>query len=79
MTNNTANSALPPEWSDAPAGWNWLAQDADGKWYWYKTEPILGVDGGIWRSNSRNQQFACQGKPNPDWLESMQIRPGTQG
>lgn len=64
-----------PDWSLAPEGWNWAAQDADGKWYWYRTEPVLGVGGGIWRSNSRNQQFALQGDPNPDWLETLQQRP----
>lgn len=69
------NSA--PDWSNAPDGFNWLAQDADGKWYWYKTEPILGVGGGIWKSNSRNQQFAAEGESNNDWLDTMQVRPGT--
>ena len=71
--NSFAHKA--PDWADAPEGFNWLAQDADGKWYWYKTEPILGVGGGIWKSNSRNQQFAADGDPNDDWLDTMQVRP----
>lgn len=66
---------IAPDWNKAPEGFNWLAQDADGKWYWYKTEPVLGVGGGIWRSNSRNQQFAAEGQANLDWFESMQTRP----
>lgn len=72
---NQPSDTEPPSWQNAPDGFNWLAQDADGKWYWYKTEPVLGIGGGIWRSNSRNQQFAATGTPNPDWFESMQTRP----
>lgn len=66
-----------PDWSRAPEGWNWAAQDADGRWFWYRTEPTLGIGGGIWRSNSRNQQLAGQAAPNPDWLETLQTRPPT--
>ena len=24
---------LAPDWSLAPEGWDWSAQDADGRWY----------------------------------------------
>lgn len=64
-----------PRWAEAPAGWNWLAQDADGRWYWYAVEPQLGMAGGIWRSPRRAQQFAAQGQPNPLWYESCTTRP----
>lgn len=66
-----------PDWADAPAHWNWLAQDADGKWFWYRTEPQLGWAGGVWRSNSRDQQPAGQGEPSADWADSIHRRPGT--
>lgn len=62
-------------WEQAPAGWDWAAQDADGKWYWYSTQPILGIGGGVWRSNSRHQQFAYQAEPNPNWHQSLCQRP----
>lgn len=71
-----AVAAGGPDWSLAPPGWDWTAQDADGKWYWYRAEPVPGIGGGVWRSNSRNQQFATQGEPNPDWLDSLRQRPG---
>jgi hypothetical protein len=67
-----------PDWSLAPEGWHWSAQDADGRWYWYRTEPVPGIGGGVWRSNSRNQQYAAAGRPNPDWVESLRRRPGTE-
>lgn len=65
----------PPSWADAPAGWNWLAQDEDGRWFWYAVQPQLGMAGGIWRSPRRAQQFAAQGRPNPLWYESCRQRP----
>ena len=63
-----------PDWSQAPEGWDWLAQDEDGRWFWYRTEPLVGVGGGVWRSNSRNQQYAGQGLPNPAWDASLRHR-----
>lgn len=69
------NAAL--NWEQAPLGWNWAAQDADGKWYWYSTRPIIGVGGGVWRANSRAQCFAFQGSPNPQWYDSLCVRPSS--
>ena len=64
------------DWGQAPAGWDWLAQDEDGRWYWYAVEPVLlGAAGGVWRSNSRNQRLAGQGGANADWMQSLQRRP----
>lgn len=67
-----------PDWSKAPDGWNWLAQDADGNWYWYQVEPSPGIGGGVWRCHSTKQQFAAPGTPNPDWFDSLQQRPKAQ-
>ncbi|WP_313076890.1 hypothetical protein [Melaminivora sp.] len=77
MTSHTPNPDAPdaPDWSAAPEGWNWLAQDADGRWFWYRTQPQLGWAGGVWRSNSRNQQLAGEGAPSADWADSLQTRP----
>lgn len=76
MTETTPRFASQcPDWSLAPAGFNWRAQDADGRWFWYRTEPVPGIGGGVWRANSRNQQMAGQGRPNPDWLDTLVQRP----
>lgn len=63
-----------PDWSLAPPGWNWTAQDEDGRWFWYRMEPKPGIGGGIWRANSRAQVFARQGEPNREWYETMRHR-----
>lgn len=67
-----------PQWSEAPEGWNWLAQDADGRWFWYAQQPQLGAAGGVWRSPRRAQQFAAQGDPDPRWHETCRERPATE-
>ncbi|MFW8564881.1 hypothetical protein [Orrella sp. 11846] len=64
-----------PNWNNAPEDWDWLAQDADGRWFWYAVEPIPGVGGGVWRSPRLKQEFALQGEPNEQWLETRQKRP----
>lgn len=66
----------PPDWQHAPGPeWRWLAQDADGQWFWYRSEPQLNWPGGVWRSNSRNQLPAAAGQPNADWMDTLRIRP----
>ncbi|MFA7668285.1 MAG: AAA family ATPase [Burkholderiaceae bacterium] len=64
-----------PPWEDAPDGWNWVAQDEDGRWFWYAVQPQAGMEGGVWRSPRRAQQFAAQGEPNPEWHASCRQRP----
>lgn len=82
--NQAVDAQGVPDWADAPEGdgagegWNWLAQDADGRWFWYCTEPKLNWSGGVWRSHSRHQQAAGQGAPNSDWDRTLQVRPGAE-
>lgn len=68
-----------PCWDQAPAGWNWLAQDEDGQWYWYGVEPSPGIGGGVWRAPSRLQKPAGQGRPNPTWTQALYQRPALPG
>ena len=65
------------DWQQAPAGFDWVAQDADGKWFWYRVQPQCGMDGGVWRSHSRNQQYAGSSQPSADWWQSLQARPAS--
>lgn len=75
----SAPRSMPPPWSDAPTGWNWSAQDEDGRWFWYAVEPQPGVAGGVWRAPRRAQVFAAQGEPNPRWYDSCRRRPKSPG
>lgn len=64
-----------PDWADAPDGWNWLAQDEDGRWFWYGVEPTPSIGGGVWRAPSRAQQLAGESEPNAQWLHTLLERP----
>lgn len=62
------------DWSQAPAGWNWAAQDEDGRWFWYGVQPAPSMGGGVWRAPSRAQVFAWQGDVNPQWYDTLHCR-----
>jgi len=63
------------DWRSAPSGWDWAAQDEDGRWFWYRVQPVLGIGGGVWRAPSRAQALAGQGPPNPLWHQTLRQRP----
>ncbi len=69
--------ATGPDWSQAPDGWDWAAQDEDGRWFWYGVKPLASVGGGVWRAPSRAQQLACAGRPNSQWEGTLHRRPGS--
>lgn len=47
---DAARKDLKPSWDDAPEWANYLAQDYDGKWGWYKSKPETnnGLFGVVW-------------------------------
>lgn len=69
-----ADDIFEPDWSLAPAGWDWAAQDEDGRWFWYGVQPQPSIGGGVWRAPSRAQAFACQADPNPEWYDTLRRR-----
>ncbi len=59
-----------PDWKDAPEWANWLAMDADGRWFWYKDKPEAG------HSTFITQTQVWEATPiKPDWKETRQQRP----
>jgi hypothetical protein len=77
MNRMATHAHQTPDWATAPDGWDWLAQDEDGRWFWYRSEPRPGIGGGVWRANSRDQQLAASGAPNADWVDTLCQRPLT--
>jgi len=50
---------------------NWIAQDANGKWWGYSAEPHCFHQG--WYENEVGKTvFLAEGSPNPDWQETLQ-------
>lgn len=64
-----------PSWDDAPEGAQWLAQDSNGDWYWYKTKParILGV----WAGRVVKLRPTAVGAipAGHDWRATLEQRP----
>lgn len=58
-----------PDWKDAPNGYNYLAQDRSGVWYWHKKKPIHGTTAWISDKYERASDI-------PDWENSLEERPG---
>ncbi|AFV50671.1 hypothetical protein G169_gp58 [Pseudomonas phage AF] len=68
-----------PDWKDAPEGFEYLAQDKDGEWYWWISEPFADTNLGYWMSDFKNNDCRDAGlvepEPNPDWQETLERRP----
>lgn len=61
---------LPVALSDIPVWVNWLAQDADGAWWGYSTEP-LQFDQGWYENEVGDRIFIIRTENNPDWDSSL--------
>jgi len=53
---------------------NWLAQDADGRWWGYSVEPHQNDHG--WYENEVGDYIALDaGEANPEWRQSLLRHP----
>lgn len=75
VSNSARVEGDGPDWAQAPAGWDWAAQDEDGRWFWYGVKPLASLGGGVWRAPSRAQQLAGVGLANADWVSTLRKRP----
>lgn len=64
-----------PHWSAAPTWAHWLAQNYEGRFYWFEDKPRnLGPDWPVWACDFR-RELAGQGMVNPDWEKAIWNRP----
>lgn len=68
-----------PDWKDAPDGFEYLAQDGDGEWFWWIAEPYVDANLGYWmadfKSNDCLDARTLNPKPNSDWQQTLERRP----
>jgi hypothetical protein len=66
-----------PEWSEAPAWSQWLAQDANGLWVFFENKPYAKVKVGVWVEPSPQGRFADGGGylSNSEWESTLEARP----
>lgn len=62
---------MKPDWKDAPEWANYLAQDEDGEWHWYKGKPFP-VGDGWWPTD---HPIAKAGYDRNDWEDTLEQRP----
>ena len=66
---------LDIDWSKVPEGYDWAAQDEDGRIYAYSHEPFL-FEGEFDVWDGFNQcVFLRRDKPNKNWKKSLRKRP----
>ena len=61
-----------PDWRDAPSWANYLAQDRDGRWFWYESKPEIAMD---YKWDSDEDHTVAYLSENPDWEETLESRP----
>ena len=68
-----------PRWKDAPDWANYLAQDANGIWYWFECPIHACEDDRVWyEQEAFDGRIAGAGdaaERNPDWRNTRQARP----
>jgi hypothetical protein len=58
---------MKPDWATAPDWAQWVAQDDDGSWWWFQTEPE-NVDG-LWVADG-DEELALAAPDRSDTKES---------
>ena len=62
-----------PSWDDAPEWAEWLAQDEDGRWFFYGVKPTYGA--GCWGAEEELISASFFGQPQGDWRNTLERRP----
>ena len=65
---------MKPDWKDAPEWAKYLAQDADGRWYWYEARPKIDNILNLFY-NRTDTDFALVNSANPNWKDTLEKRP----
>lgn len=63
-----------PDWKDAPEWAQWLAQDSDGHWFWFRVQPSVsnvGEEFTTTKQHTRARRGSCIG----DWRNTLEKRP----
>lgn len=85
MSHYTLGPQGIPNWSDVPEGYDWVAQDSDGKWFAYTHKPMLPgkrdgrfqwlTDSSIGEKWKRLNEHYLVLIPNPCWRGTLEKRP----
>lgn len=66
---------MTPHWNDAPEWAQWLAQNEDGSWFWYESEPGQ-VPFGFWLDSGLGKEEWARKTPcYRNWTQTLEARP----
>jgi hypothetical protein len=67
-----------PNWDDAPEWANWVAQDFNGAWHWFKNKPLAGNHkgwtNGYWGYKEQRNSPVLE---SIEWQQTLQQRPAS--
>lgn len=64
-----------PNWNDAPSWAQYLAQNENGRWFWYDIRPSASLFRGQWIDNGYKMTSADSYPV--DWRTTLEQRPAT--
>ena len=81
-TKTMNQATAKPSWENAPEWAQWLAQDADGEWCWFRHRPLKDSGMHIWNNNvslavkgEMQWQRSGESAPNENWRNTLEKRP----
>lgn len=66
---------MKPDWNKAPDWADYLAQDGDGSWNWFRFKPECDHEIASWECELDDYQEARIGRPNACWYLTLETRP----
>ncbi len=67
------SKSASPKWQFAPRWAKYLAQDANGKWWFFSAKPVEGVNEWMCQPGQMAHE-AGQGKPNAKWRDTLEAK-----
>ena len=69
-------SESKPKWAEIPERYRWLAQDANGEWWGYKTKPAVNAPFGAWAyGDVLSGEILATGPKCASWRGTLEHRP----
>ena len=69
-------SESKPKWAEIPERYRWLAQDANGEWWGYKTKPAVNAPIGAWvYGDVLSGEILATGPKCASWRGTLELRP----
>ncbi len=62
-------------WEKAPSWAKWIAQEQDGKWWWFSVRPTAFTSGNWVIEGVGTAEMAYVSPPSHNWTDTLRERP----